>query len=109
MVTGRFLALALIPLASTAQAVTLSGRVVDSQGQQSYANALVSGGATAAVHSDGQGFFRLDRVAAGPLLLAVELPDGEVFHVRLQIPARAAYFVELDRARHVAPTDDDDY
>lgn len=95
--------------AGMAGAATLTGRVVDSQGQRSYAGAGISAGTAASASSDGQGFFRIEDVAAGPLLLAVELPDGEQFRVRLQVPARPALFVELDRARHVAPADDDEY
>lgn len=105
-----FVATALLAgLSSTASAVVLSGRVVDSQRQQSYGAAQVSVSPEQLVSSDAQGFFRLPAVAAGPLLLTVELPDGERFRVRLQVPAREKFYVELDRARHVAPADDDEY
>ena len=99
----------LVLAALPASALTLTGRVVDSQEQRSYEGARIRLGDGAMVSSDGQGFFRLPDVAPGPRLLAVELPDGERFTVRLQVPARPSWFVELDRARHSPPKDDDEY
>lgn len=96
-----------LPLSSTA--VTLSGRVVDSQNQRSYGEARISSGTKVASTSDDQGFFHLDDVKPGPLLLSVELADGESFRVRLKVPPGKAFFVELDRARHTPPVEDDDY
>ena len=99
------LAIASLP----ASALTLSGRVVDSQEQRSYNGARIRVGDGVIVTSDAQGFFHLPDVAPGPRLLAVVLPSGEGFTVRLQVPARSAWFVELDRARHTPPKDDDEY
>jgi hypothetical protein len=104
------LALASLPASTlTASALTLSGRVVDSQEQRSIDGARIRVGNGEIVTSDAQGFFRLPDVAPGPRLVAVELPGGEGFTVRLQVPARPAWFVELDRARHTPPKDDDEY
>ena len=101
--------LAAAALCPGAGAVTLNGRVVDSQRQLSYAAARVSAAAEQSVRSDGQGFFQLTGIAPGPLLLTVVLPEGEGFRVRLRIPQGEAYYVELDRARHTTPAEDDEY
>jgi hypothetical protein len=100
----------LLYLPPIAEAVTLNGRVVDSQSQRSYDDARINTGLdSTTVSSDPQGFFRLDNVRPGPLLLSVMLKDGSHFRVRLQVPAQPALFVELDRARHVAPREEDEY
>lgn len=94
-----------------AGATNLSGRVVDSQEQRVFADAVVTltpdGGAQ--VRTDRDGFFRLDGVAPGGQLLGITLPDGSRFGVRLLVPAQAAVFFELDRARHTPPDHDDEY
>lgn len=107
--TRRALPWLLVFTSLPAAALTLSGRVVDSQEQRSYNGARIRVGDGEIATSDAQGFFRLPDVVPGPRLLAVELPDGEGFTVRLQVPARPAWFVELDRARHTPPKDDDEY
>ncbi len=94
---------------ATAGAATLNGRIVDSQEQRVYANALVSVAGHPAVHSDAKGFFRVDGVGVGPLQVQVELPDGRGFAARMMVPARPSLFVELDQARHAPPGHDDEY
>lgn len=92
-----------------ASALTLSGRVVDSQEQRSYGGATVSAGPGLAAVCDDKGFFRIEGVTPGARLLAVTLPDGAGFRVRLRLPARQAAFIELDRSRHAPPAEGDEY
>jgi hypothetical protein len=94
---------------TTASAATLNGRIVDSQEQRVFGNALVTVAGHPPVRSDAQGFFRVDGIGVGPLLVQVELPDGRGFGARMMMPARASLFVELDHARHAPPADEDEY
>jgi hypothetical protein len=93
----------------SASAATLNGRIVDSQEQRVFADALVTVAGYPAVRSDAQGFFRVVGVGVGPLQLQVELPDGRSFAARAVMPARPSLFVELDQSRHAPPSHDDEY
>lgn len=97
----------LAPLA--AGAAGLTGRIVDSQEERVFADAVVQVADTGAVRSDGAGFFRLDGLAPGPALVSIRLADGRRFSARVLIPAGPAGFVEFDQARHAPPGDEDEY
>lgn len=106
---ARTFAMFLLLLPLGAGAARLTGRIVDSQEERVFADAVVLAGQAGAVRSDGAGFFRVDALPPGPVLVSVLLADGRRFSARLLIPREPALFVELDRARHVPPSDEDGY
>ncbi|MGL4407019.1 MAG: carboxypeptidase-like regulatory domain-containing protein [Zoogloea sp.] len=101
--------IALGSLSPSASAARLSGRVVDSQEQRIYGHATLQAAGGQTTRSDDAGYFQLDDLPAGPNLLTVALANGEGFRVRLQVPDRPRIYLELDRARHRPPEDEDEY
>lgn len=110
MNASRLLACVLLAFISReAHPATLTGRVVDSQEQKVFEAAQVQVEGVAEVLSDRHGFFRIDGLRPGPILVFVRLPDGRQFSARIILRPHSALFAELDHARHAPPHEDDHY